>query len=94
MSFMTLALAQTFHLGNARSEEHVLTIGQALANPVAVGAVVLVVFLQVLAVHFPPFAETLHTEPLGARDWLVCLSLALVPAVVGQAVRWSSATQA
>jgi Ca2+-transporting ATPase len=94
MSFMTLALAQTFHLGNARSEEHVLTIGQALANPVAVGAVVLVVFLQVLAVHFPPFAETLHTEPLGARDWLVCLSLALVPAVVGQAVRWWSATQA
>jgi hypothetical protein len=56
--------------------------------------VVLVVFLQVLAVHFPPFAETLHTEPLGARDWLVCLSLALVPAVVGQAVRWWSATQA
>jgi Ca2+-transporting ATPase len=94
MSFMTLALAQTFHLGNARSEEHVLTIGQALANPVAVGAVVLVVFLQVLAVHFPPFAETLHTEPLAARDWLVCLSLALVPAVVGQAVRWWSATQA
>jgi Ca2+-transporting ATPase len=94
MCFMTLALAQTFHLGNARSETHVLTIGQALANPVALGAVALVVFLQVLAVHFRPFVEALHTEPLGARDWLVCLSLALVPAVVGQAVRWSSAKHA
>jgi hypothetical protein len=30
----------------------------------------------------------LHTEPLMARDWLVCLALALVPAVLGQTVRW------
>jgi Ca2+-transporting ATPase len=90
MSFMTLALAQTFHLGNARSEGHVLTVRQAVSNPVALGAVVLVVLLQVLAVHFPPLAAVLRTEPLGARDWVVCLSLALVPAVVGQAVRWVS----
>jgi Ca2+-transporting ATPase len=90
MSFMTLALAQTFHLGNARSEEHVLTVRQAVSNPVALGAVVLVVLLQVLAVHFPPLAAVLGTEPLGVRDWVVCLSLALVPAVVGQAARWVS----
>jgi Ca2+-transporting ATPase len=91
MSFMTLALAQTFHLGNARSEEHVLTIRQALSNPVALGAVGLVVLLQVLAVHFRPLADVLRTEPLGARDWLVCVALALVPAVIGQLGRWLSA---
>jgi Ca2+-transporting ATPase len=90
MAFMTLALAQTFHLGNARSEEHVLTMRHAVSNPVALSAVALVVFLQVLAVHFRPLAEVLRTEALGARDWLVCLSLAFVPAVVGQLTRWLS----
>jgi Ca2+-transporting ATPase len=90
MSFMTLALAQTFHLGNARSEEHVLTVQQALSNPVALGAVALVVFLQALAVHFPPLADVLRTAPLGARDWAVCVSLGLVPAVVGQLFQWLS----
>ena len=77
-----------------RSEEHVLTMRQSLANPVAVGAVVLVVLLQVLAVEFQPLADTLRTEPLGARDWLVCLSLALVPAVIGQVARWWSGKRA
>jgi Ca2+-transporting ATPase len=91
MSFMTLALAQTFHLGNARSKEHVLTMRQALSNPVAVGAVALVVLLQVLAVQFRPLADVLRTQELGARDWLVCLSLSLVPAVFGQVARWLSA---
>jgi Ca2+-transporting ATPase len=94
MSFMTLALAQTFHLVNARSEEHVLTTRQALSNPVALGAVVLVVFLQVLAVHFRPLAEVLRTEPLAARDWAICLSLGIVPAVIGQLSRWFSMQRA
>jgi Ca2+-transporting ATPase len=93
MTFMTLALAQTFHLGNARSEQHVLTMRQAVSNPIAVGAVVLVVLLQVLAVHFRPLVEVLRTEPLGGRDWLVCLSLAAIPAVAGQFTRWLSTTR-
>ena len=42
MAFMTLALAQLFHLGNARSRGPVLTPRRAMANPWAVGAVALV----------------------------------------------------
>jgi Ca2+-transporting ATPase len=87
MSFMTLALAQAFHLGNARSQAHVLTVRQAVSNPFALGAVALVVLLQVISVHFAPLAAVLGTEPLGARDWLVCVALALVPAVIGQGTR-------
>jgi Ca2+-transporting ATPase len=90
MSFMTLALAQTFHLGNARSEQHVLAARQAFANPVALGAVALVLGLQVLAVYFGPLAEALRTEALDARDWAVCIALGLVPAVAGQWLRWAS----
>jgi Ca2+-transporting ATPase len=94
MSFMTLALAQTFHLGNARSEEHVLTARQALSNPVAIAAVALVVFLQAVAVHFRPLAELLRTQPLGVSDWTVCVLLGIVPAVVGQIFRWVSLERA
>lgn len=67
-----------------------LTLRQALSNPVAIGAVTLVVFLQVLAVHFRPLADVLRTQPLGARDWAVCVSLGLVPAIIGQAFWWLS----
>jgi Ca2+-transporting ATPase len=88
MSFMTLALAQTFHLGNARSEEHVLTTRQVLSNPVALVAVVLVMVLQGLAVHVGALGEVLRTVPLSARDWMLCVSLGLVPAIIGQLVRW------
>src|SRR5262249_54836786 len=38
-TFPALALAQLFHLGNARSREHVATAPRALANRYAVGAV-------------------------------------------------------
>ena len=88
MSFMTLALAQAFHLGNARSQGHVLNPKQIVSNPIALGAVGLVVLLQVVAIHFRPLAEVLRTVPLGTGDWLICLSLSVVPAVVGQASRW------
>jgi Ca2+-transporting ATPase len=89
MSFMTLAVAQTLHLANARSREHVMT-RRGFANPFALGAVVLVLLLQVLAVHWRPLAEVLRTEPLVARDWIVCVSFGMVPAIIGQVWRWFS----
>jgi Ca2+-transporting ATPase len=87
MSFTTLALAQAFHLGNARSRFRVLSPRTAFANPSALAAVALVVLLQVLAVHLPSLALVLQTVPLAVRDWIVVLLLAGMPAVVGQAFR-------
>jgi P-type Ca2+ transporter type 2C len=87
MSFATLALAQAFHLGNARSRSRVLSPRTAFANPWALAAVALVVVLQVLAVHLPSLALVLQTQPLGVHDWIVVLLLAGMPAVVGQAFR-------
>ena len=54
MAFMTLALAQLFHLGNARSEHAVLTMKSALANRYAIGALVLSIALQVMTAHVDP----------------------------------------
>ena len=87
LSFVTLALAQTFHLGNARRRGPVLTPRRATENRFAIGAVVLVVLLQLVALYFAPLARVLGTHPLAPRDWLVVVSLAMVPAVVGQALK-------
>jgi len=85
VAFMTLALAQIAHLGNARSVDAVLRPALAVANPFAIAGVALSVLLQVLAVTWPPLAAVLHVEALSLESWTVVVALALVPAVVGQA---------
>ena len=90
VAFMTLALAQLFHLGNARSRDRVLRPARALANPWALGAVGLVLVLQLLAVYWPPLSGLLRTVPLSPGDWAVVLGAAAVPAVVGQALSRAS----
>ena len=87
MCFMTLALAQIFHLGNARSRRAVLTPARVVANPYAIGAVILSLILQVGLVQFPPLAALLHVTALGAGLWGVVLALSAVTAVTGQAIR-------
>jgi Ca2+-transporting ATPase len=87
VAFMTLALAQTFHLGNARSGRAVLSPQAALANPVAVGAVLLSGGLQLAAIYVAPVAGALGVSPLSDAEWLVVLGCAALPAVIGQVAR-------
>jgi Ca2+-transporting ATPase len=87
MNFMALALAQVFHLGNARDTRPVIRLRRILANRFALGAVGLVIALQVLAVTAPPLRQLLHLEPLGRTEWLVVIGAGLIPAVAGQAVK-------
>jgi Ca2+-transporting ATPase len=91
IAFMTLALAQVFHLGNARDLEPVISWRRATSNRWALAAVALTVSLQILAVYFPPLAELLGVQPLSIEDWLLVVPLALFPAVGGQALAfWRS----
>lgn len=85
--FMTLALAQLLHLGNARSRRPVLTWSKAVANGAALAAVVSVVALQVAALHVPLLARTLGTVPLDRTEWLVVILLAAAPAIAGQMLK-------
>jgi Ca2+-transporting ATPase len=84
LAFMTLALAQLFHLGNARARGPVLTWGRATANRWALAAVPLVIGLQFLAMYWMPLAGVLRTVPLSPADWIAVFGLSAVPAVVGQ----------
>src|SRR5688572_24373083 len=87
IAFVTLALAQGFHLGTARSDGPVLSWVRIRANPWALGALGLVIALQLAAVYVPALASVLRVVPLTSADWVLVLPAALLPAVVGQAVR-------
>jgi Ca2+-transporting ATPase len=83
-AFMTLALAQILHLGNARSAGPVLSLRSVLANRAAIAAVLLAIGLQLLAAFFAPLARVLRVTPLTGREWALVVVLGAVPAIVGQ----------
>lgn len=84
---MTLAFAQLFHLGNARSRHAVVAPHRALSNRYALGAVALVTGLQLLVVYFPPLADVLALQAPTGREWAAILVLSLVPGAIGQSAR-------
>ena len=87
IAFLTLAFAQIFHLGNARSAGAVLNPAKAVANPYALGAVALSAALQLMAVSWWPVASVLRVTPLDTVAWGVVLAFSIVPATLGQALK-------
>ncbi|HET9439460.1 MAG TPA: HAD-IC family P-type ATPase [Longimicrobiales bacterium] len=86
IAFVTLAIAQTLHLGNARGGGPALRWRRVIGNRWALSAAVLTIALQLVAVYFPPLARILGVTPLSVRDWLILLPVAALPAVIGQAI--------
>jgi Ca2+-transporting ATPase len=87
VAFMTLALAQTFHLGNARSAEASLSVRRIVANRYALAAVAVSVGLQLAALYVEPLPSVLRLVPLGRETWLLVLGVSVAPAIVGQAIK-------
>ena len=87
IAFMTLAFAQLFHLGTARSDRSVLHLKRALANPYAIGALALSIALQLVAAYVDPLPRVLGLTPLSARDWMLVVGCAAIPAIVGQVIK-------
>ena len=87
IAFMTLALAQILHLGNARRRGPVFHRGGALSNPYAIAAVMLSAGLQLAALYIEPLPRLLRVTPLDAGEWAVVAGCAAIPAVVGQALK-------
>ena len=83
IAFMTLALAQVGHLGNARSDRDVLAPRRAAANGFALLGVAMALGLQLLTTA-APFARILGIAPLDTREWLSVVAWAALPAVIGQ----------
>lgn len=91
IAWMTLALSQLLHVGNVRSDTAVTTTASATRNRYAIGAVLVGIVLQLLALEVPPLARALVVQPLSVEEWLVVTALAATPAVIGQAWKlWRS----
>ena len=84
LSFLTLGVAQTLHLGNARSRSAVTTRAEAFRNRYAIGALVLTLALLLLTVYLAPLSRVLGTVAPGPSDWGMIMALGAMPAVVGQ----------
>ncbi|HET9300397.1 MAG TPA: cation-transporting P-type ATPase, partial [Candidatus Polarisedimenticolaceae bacterium] len=84
MAFTTLALAQIFHLGNARSLDPVLRPARAVANRFALLAVALSLMLQAAAMYVEPLSRVLRVSALGLGEWAIVLGLSALPAAAGQ----------
>ena len=85
-AFMTLGMAQVFHLVNARRRS-VVTGPAHLSNPYAVAGVVVALCLQLLPVFIAPLGAALHVARLGQGEWVIVAIASVAPAVIGQGLR-------
>lgn len=87
ISFMTLALTQTFHAFNARSQRESALNSRLFTNRWLWGAIVMCVLLQIAAVYVPLLQRVLRTVPLNLADWGVVLGFSLLPVVIVELVK-------
>lgn len=85
LAFLTLGLAQLFHVFNSRTESGSVFGPRFFANRAVWGAVALTVLLQALAVHLPALQLLLDTVAPTAGEWMVVLGVALAPALLIEA---------
>lgn len=89
LAFMTLALTQTLHAFNARSQTRSAFTRHLFTNGWLWGAIVVCVTLQFAAVSVPLLRDVLHTVPLGVFDWGIILVGAVVPVGVVELVKFA-----
>jgi Ca2+-transporting ATPase len=87
LAFMTLALAQLFHVFNARSARPVVFGRRLFRNRYVWAALALTIGLQVATVYTPLLSRVLGTYPLSPNDWLVVLAASLMPLIIGQMLK-------
>jgi Ca2+-transporting ATPase len=87
ISFMTLTLAQIFHLGNARSHRPVVHWSDVVANRFALAAAAIGLLLQIAPVQFGGLGRLLRISSLTTSQWVMVIVFASVTALAGQAAR-------
>lgn len=77
ISLTTLAVFQWFNAWNCRSQVKSIFTSNPFTNKFLVGATGVVIVLQILAVYNPFFQKVLRTVPLGAKEWVIILIVAV-----------------
>jgi len=87
VSFLTLALAQLFHVFNMRDRGSGVVNNEITRNPYVWGALGLCSLLIGAAVYVKPLADVLRIIPPDAGGWTLVFVMGLLPAVIGQALK-------
>ncbi|HUU69296.1 MAG TPA: cation-transporting P-type ATPase [Planctomycetota bacterium] len=88
--FMTIALSQLFHAWTSRKESlPIMRPGEVFSNPYMIGAAVLTVGLQMVAIYVRPLGRVLHTVPLTLEQLAAVFFFSLGPLMLAQALRWT-----
>jgi magnesium-transporting ATPase (P-type) len=91
MVFTTVVLAQIFNAFNSRSDR-VSAFVRPFDNGLLWAAAALTVLLQIAVVHLPPLNRAFDTDPLDARQWLICVVLSSTVLIADEIrkliVRW------
>ncbi|MEA3219707.1 cation-transporting P-type ATPase [Immundisolibacter sp.] len=83
VAFLTLALAQLWHVLNMRPAGSGRLDNAVTRNPYVWGALGLCLGLLALAVYCRPLAQVLHLAPPDARQWGLIVAASLLPLLPG-----------
>lgn len=87
VSFLTIALAQIFHVFNMRDKGSNFLKNEVTENLFVWGGVVLCILLLLIAVYLPVLANILKVTPPGIKGWFLILCASLIPFIIGQALK-------
>ncbi|MBI5220587.1 MAG: HAD-IC family P-type ATPase [Candidatus Liptonbacteria bacterium] len=85
ITLTVLAVVQWLNAWNCRSEHRSIFQQNPFSNPHLVGATVIVISLQFLAMYTEPLRSILHLSPLAPLEWLAVLLVA-APVVVADEI--------
>ncbi len=85
LSFLTLALAQLWHVFNMRGAASGLWRNEITGNPYVWAALAACIALIAAAIHVPILAEVLQLVPPSPAGWGLAVGASLVPLLLGQA---------
>ena len=86
VAFLTLAMAQLWHVFDMRQPESPWLRNEITRNPWIWAALGVCVGLLLAALHLRPLAALLSLEPPGPEGWAIVLGMSLLPLAVGQLV--------
>lgn len=84
ISYLTLGLAQTWHVFNIRATNAPAFANEVSKNPWVWGAVVICVTLLLATVYLPGLSDVLQTEPPTKAGWFLILASSALPLAITQ----------
>lgn len=88
MAFVVLGCSQLFYSLSLRHErKSIFQIG-LFTNPYLIGSLLFGLFLQLVVIEVPAFAEAFKTYNLTMSDWQVVFLFSLIPLVVNEVIKF------